>query len=115
MEQKILDKIGEIGASKADRRDFLKKAGKTAAAVPAVALLLSANATPAAASGRYGGSKGGKGHGHDDDHGHGHAYGHDKPHGPKFSLHRREWINDYWTHKKLKFGEDEPKPAIVMT
>ena len=60
MEQKILEKIGEIGATKADRRDFLKKAGKAAAAVPAVALLLSANATPAAASGRYGGGcKGG--------------------------------------------------------
>lgn len=54
MEQKILEKIGDIGATKADRRDFLKKAGKAAAAVPAVALLLSANATPAAASGRYG-------------------------------------------------------------
>ena len=54
MEQKILDKLGELGEKKADRRDFLKKAGKTAAAVPAVAMLLSANATPAAASGRYG-------------------------------------------------------------
>ena len=54
MEQKILDKIGEIGEKKADRRDFLKKAGKAAVTVPAVALLLSANATPAAASGRYG-------------------------------------------------------------
>lgn len=58
MNQKILDKIGEIGEQSADRRDFLKKAGKLAVAVPAVALLLSANATPAAASGRYG--KGGK-------------------------------------------------------
>jgi anaerobic selenocysteine-containing dehydrogenase len=58
MEQKILDKLGEIGDKSADRRDFLKKAGKAAVAVPAVALLLSANATPAAASGRYG-------HGHD--------------------------------------------------
>jgi hypothetical protein len=54
VEQKILDKLGELGSKKADRRDFLKKAGKAAAAVPAVALLLSANATPAAASGRYG-------------------------------------------------------------
>ena len=61
MEQKILDKLGELGEKSADRRDFLKKAGK-AAAVPAVALLLSANATPAAASGRYGKGKGkGKG------------------------------------------------------
>jgi hypothetical protein len=57
VEQKILDKIGEIGEigeKSADRRDFLKKAGKVAVTVPAVALLLSANATPAAASGRYG-------------------------------------------------------------
>ena len=57
VEQKILDKLGELGSKRADRRDFLKKAGK-AAAVPAVALLLSANATPAAASGRYGKGKG---------------------------------------------------------
>src|SRR5215475_13522084 len=59
VEQKILDKLGELGSKRADRRDFLKKAGK-AAAVPAVALLLSANATPAAASGRYGKGKGPK-------------------------------------------------------
>ena len=58
MEQKILDKLGELGEKSADRRDFLKKAGKAAAAVPAVALLFSANATPAAASGRYGKGKG---------------------------------------------------------
>jgi hypothetical protein len=58
VEQKILDKLGELGERSADRRDFLKKAGKAAAAVPAVALLLSANATPAAASGRYGKGKG---------------------------------------------------------
>lgn len=57
MEQKILDKLGELGEKTADRREFLKKAGKAAAAVPAVALLLSANATPAAASGRYGKGK----------------------------------------------------------
>ena len=57
MEQKILDKLGELGERTADRREFLKKAGKAAAAVPAVALLLSANATPAAASGRYGKGK----------------------------------------------------------
>ena len=83
MEQKILDKLGELGAKTADRRDFLKKAGKAAAAVPAVALLLSANATPAAASGRYGGgSKGGKGCGH--------GHGHDKPHGPKYSFVGRQ-------------------------
>ena len=67
MEQKILEKIGEIGAKSADRREFLKKAGKVAVAVPAVALLLSANATPAAASGRYGkdGGKHCKGKKHD--------------------------------------------------
>jgi hypothetical protein len=60
VEQKFLDKLGELGEKTADRRDFLKKAGKAAAAVPAVALLLSANATPAAASGRYGKGKGKK-------------------------------------------------------
>ena len=60
MEQKILEKLGELGAKSADRRSFLKQAGKAAAAVPAVALLLSANATPAAASGRYGKGKGKK-------------------------------------------------------
>jgi len=60
VEQKILDKLGELGERSADRRDFLKQAGKAAAAVPAVALLLSANATPAAASGRYGKGKGKK-------------------------------------------------------
>lgn len=38
-----------------ERRDFLKKAGKLAVAAPAVGLLLSAAAKPAAASGRYGG------------------------------------------------------------
>ena len=67
MEQKILEKIGEIGETSADRREFLKKAGKVAVAVPAVALLLSANATPAAASGRYGkgGGKHCKGKKHD--------------------------------------------------
>jgi hypothetical protein len=36
------------------RREFLKKAGKAAATAPAVALLLSAQATPASAWGRYG-------------------------------------------------------------
>jgi hypothetical protein len=62
VEQKIFDKLGELGARSADRRSFLKQAGKAAAAVPAVALLLSANATPAAASGRYGKGKGKKKH-----------------------------------------------------
>lgn len=38
-----------------DRRAFLKTAGKAAATAPAVALLLSAAATPASAHGRYGG------------------------------------------------------------
>jgi hypothetical protein len=50
MDPKPIEDRGEA----ADRREFLKKAGKLAATVPAVALLLSANATPAQASGRYG-------------------------------------------------------------
>ena len=64
-----------------DRRGFLKKAGKAAATVPAVALLLSANATPAEAYNRYGrggkgshGSHGFKGHGHSRRRGHGHGH-----------------------------------------
>ena len=32
--------------------------------------------------------------------------------GPKHSLSRRTWINDYWTHKELKFGSEQP--TIVM-
>ena len=51
---KLIERLGETG----DRRQFLKKAGKAAVTVPAVALLLSSNATPAQASGSYG-----KGHG----------------------------------------------------
>jgi len=51
--------LEKVGRESADRREFLKKAGKVAATVPAVALLLSANATPAEAFGRYG--KGGRG------------------------------------------------------
>ena len=58
MDLKTLEKVGRESA---DRREFLKKAGKVAATVPAVALLLSANATPAEAFGRY--CKGGKGGG----------------------------------------------------
>ena len=50
----MIEKIGEMGRKTADRREFLKKAGKVAATVPAVALLLSANATPAEAFNRYG-------------------------------------------------------------
>ena len=60
MEQKILEKLDEIGRESADRRGFLKKAGQVAATVPAVALLLSAQTTPAEAHGRYG-RKGRKG------------------------------------------------------
>ncbi len=37
-----------------ERREFLKKVGTAAAAAPAVALLLSANAKPAAAGRIYG-------------------------------------------------------------
>jgi hypothetical protein len=55
MDRKLIEGLGEAG----DRRDFLKKAGKVAATAPAVALLLSAHATPAQAGSRYG--KGGKG------------------------------------------------------
>ena len=54
MDSKLIDRLGESG----DRREFLKQAGKLAATVPAVALLLSANATPAQASGKYGKGKG---------------------------------------------------------
>jgi hypothetical protein len=60
VEQKILEKLDEIGRESADRRGFLKKAGQVAATVPAVALLLSAQTTPAEAHGRYG-RKGRKG------------------------------------------------------
>jgi hypothetical protein len=60
MDRKLIEGLGEAG----DRRDFLKKAGKVAATAPAVALLLSAHATPAQAGSRYGKGKGkGKGHG----------------------------------------------------
>ena len=59
MEKKILDKLESVAAQSADRREFLKKAGKAAVTVPAVAMLLSAHATPAAASGRYGRGKAG--------------------------------------------------------
>lgn len=62
MEQKILEKLDGLGRESADRRGFLKKAGQVAATVPAVALLLSAQATPAEAFGRYG-RKRRKGHG----------------------------------------------------
>jgi hypothetical protein len=70
MDLKTLEKLGRESA---DRRGFLKKAGKAAATVPAVALLLSANATPAQAFGRYG--KGGRGHGR----GHANGHSHKKP------------------------------------
>jgi hypothetical protein len=80
-----LKSIDKLGRKKADRREFLKKAGKAAATVPAVALLLSANATPAEAFNRYG--KCGRGHGRG--RGRGHAYGRGHGRGnpkPNFSL-----------------------------
>lgn len=64
MDRKTIDKLGEIGRQTVDRREFLKKAGKVAATVPAVALLLSANATPAEAFNRYCKPKGGHGRPH---------------------------------------------------
>ena len=78
MDLKTLEKVGRESA---DRREFLKKAGKVAVTVPAVALLLSANATPAEAFDRYGRG----GHGHHGHHGHGH--GHSKPN--RGDSHRR--------------------------
>ena len=58
MDEKLIEDLGA-----GDRREFLKKAGKAAVTVPAVALLLSTHATPAQASGRYGKGKGkSKGH-----------------------------------------------------
>lgn len=79
--------LEKIGSESADRREFLKKAGKTAAAIPAVALLLSANATPAEAFGRYGRRRGhghcksrGNGYGHEKDKGRGHEIGRGRGH-----------------------------------
>ena len=77
MDLKTLEKLGRKSA---DRREFLKQAGKAAATVPAVALLLSANATPAEAFGRYGrGGRGGedrsRGRGHGNGHGNGRSHG----------------------------------------
>ena len=63
MEQRILDKLAEAGRESADRRGFLTKAGKAAVVIPAVALLLSAKATPAEAWERYGKRGGAKGKG----------------------------------------------------
>ena len=79
MEQKILQKLDELGNASADRRGFLKQAGKVAVTVPAVAMLLSAQATPAEAYGRYGrkGGKGGKGNAKHK--GHGKHKGHRSP------------------------------------
>ena len=44
----------ELNEEATARRAFLKQAGKVAATAPAVALLLSAHATPALAMNRYG-------------------------------------------------------------
>jgi hypothetical protein len=43
-----------------------------------------------------------------------HRRGHWKKvlYGPKHSLYRMQWLNDYWTHKELKFGDEQP--TIVM-
>lgn len=43
-----------------------------------------------------------------------HRRGHWKKvaYGPKFSLHRLQWLNDYWTHKEIKFGAE--LQTIVM-
>lgn len=43
-----------------------------------------------------------------------HRRGHWKkiPYGPQHSLRRLNWINDYWTHKALKFGVESQ--TIVM-
>jgi hypothetical protein len=66
VDTKAIETLEKLGRESADRREFLKKAGKAAATLPAVALLLSANATPAEAFNRYG--RGGRGkpgrHGH---------------------------------------------------
>lgn len=77
MEQKILETLDGIGRESADRRGFLKKAGQVAATVPAVALLLSAQATPAEAFGRYG-RKRRKGRGPEQSNGKHEAKGHSR-------------------------------------
>jgi len=89
MDRKMMEKLDEMARETADRREFLKKAGKVAATVPAVALLLSANATPAEAYNRYGrGGRGankhhgpnhsnGNGHGNGNGNGNGQGNGHD--------------------------------------
>ena len=87
MDAKLIEKLGELGRDTADRRGFLKKAGKAAATVPAVALLLSANATPAEAYNRYGrggrgsrSNRGSNGHGHGNGNGNSHGHGHGSNH-----------------------------------
>jgi hypothetical protein len=86
VDRKASETIEKRGRESADRREFLKKAGKAAATVPAVALLLSANATPAEAFNRYGRGKskhGGHGHRghHGSSHGHGGKHGSHGSHG----------------------------------
>jgi hypothetical protein len=80
VDRKISEKIGELAGKSSDRREFLKQASKLAATVPAVALLLSANATPAQAFGRYGRGCG-HGHSHGSHSGRGYAYGHGRSRG----------------------------------
>ena len=48
------EEANQLNEEASARREFLKQAGKVAATAPAVALLLSAHATPALAMNRYG-------------------------------------------------------------
>ncbi len=56
MKDTAMNKENELDRDVAqkERREFIKKVATAAAAAPAVALLLSANAKPAAAGGLYG-------------------------------------------------------------
>lgn len=56
MEQKLVqhEQHAKQDEERHARREFLKKASRVATTAPAVALLLSAQATPASAWGRYG-------------------------------------------------------------
>jgi hypothetical protein len=47
------EEANQLNEEASARREFLKQAGKVAATAPAVALLLSAHATPALAMNRY--------------------------------------------------------------
>lgn len=54
------EEANQLNEEASARREFLKQAGKVAATAPAVALLLSAHATPALAMNRYAGHKVGR-------------------------------------------------------